>query len=115
MCHQNIVSCLQCYCGQEEFIIIYDYCPYGDITNIINIWRSNGEAIPESIILSIMTQIVIGLKFAHSRGMVHQDLRPNNIFMFKGGKTKIGNFRINKKEIKDDLLYYLPPEKFISN
>ena len=38
--HPSIVSCLECYytAGINTFIVIYDFCPYGDLTKLITLW-----------------------------------------------------------------------------
>jgi len=44
--------------------------------------------------LSIITDIVQGLAYAHKRGIVHFDLKPGNIFITDDGTTKILDFGI---------------------
>ncbi len=59
--------------------------------------------------LSIITDIVQGLAYAHKRGIVHFDLKPGNIFITDNGTTKILDFGIaramrtsGRKMVADD-------------
>jgi len=45
-------------------------------------------------IVSVITQVLDGLSYAHSRRMVHCDVTPGNIFLFDDGRAAIGDFGI---------------------
>ena len=52
--------------------------------------------------LSVMRQLCEGMGFAHSRGVLHRDLKPGNIHLEPGGRVKILDFglaRIESSEI----------------
>ncbi|HEY9718543.1 MAG TPA: protein kinase [Trichormus sp.] len=42
----------------------------------------------------VFEQVVEGLSFAHSRNVVHRDVKPDNIFLLKDGTVKITDFGI---------------------
>jgi serine/threonine-protein kinase len=48
-------------------------------------------------IVSIMSQVLEGLAYAHSCRMVHCDVTPGNIFLFPNGRAAIGDFGIGLK------------------
>ena len=52
---------------------------------------------PEDYILHVLKNILKGLEFAHERGALHLDLKPENIFLKKDGSVKIGDFGCVKK------------------
>lgn len=46
-------------------------------------------------IAGVLVQLVEGLKYLRSMGVVHRDLKPANIFL-QGGKVKIADFGLGK-------------------
>jgi len=49
------------------------------------------KKLPESEVISIITQILIGFVSLISINILHRDMKPGNIF-FKDSKIKIGDF-----------------------
>jgi serine/threonine protein kinase len=47
-------------------------------------------------------QIVNGLKYVHSKNIIHGDLNPDNIFIDQDGIIKIGDFGLSKSYEKDN-------------
>ena len=47
---------------------------------------------PES--LHFITQIMKGLSHAHSRGIVHRDIKPQNVMVLRDGSVKVADFGI---------------------
>ena len=47
-------------------------------------------------VISITEQILMALEHAHSKGIVHRDIKPQNIMMLKNGSVKVADFGIAK-------------------
>ncbi|CAK9801674.1 Eukaryotic translation initiation factor 2-alpha kinase 1 [Anthophora plagiata] len=47
------------------------------------------EVTPQAMISAILTQILCGLNYIHSRGIVHHDIKPSNIFISTSGQLQI--------------------------
>ena len=45
---------------------------------------------------SIAIQVTMGLEAAHNRGIVHRDVKPQNIIISTDGKVKLSDFGIAK-------------------
>ena len=68
-----------------------------DLKTFINLYKNKDEYTNENIIYNIIKQICFGIKEIHDKNIVHMDLKPQNIFMCKGQKIKIGDFGISKQ------------------
>lgn len=93
--HPNIVRVLDCiYTEENRLYLIYD-TPYegclGDIVAKI-------EKLPETQLLSILSEAGKALEYAHSRQVIHGTINPQNIDVMANGQIKLRNFYV------DDLL-----------
>ena len=57
-------------------LILCELCEGG---TLIDLLKKNNYKLPEHQILTIMLQIVNGLKFMHSKGYAHRDLKAENV------------------------------------
>lgn len=87
--HPNILTIYFADPLQNYFIM--EYLPKGSLANIL----SNPKI---SLLqkIKIFEQIAIGLAFAHSRGLVHRDLKPCNILFSQNMIPKITDFGLAK-------------------
>ena len=51
---------------------------------------------PENYIIGCLVQILKGLMFAHRVDVLHQDLKPENIFLMEDGSLKIADLGVSK-------------------
>jgi serine/threonine protein kinase/Flp pilus assembly protein TadD len=88
--HKNV--CKMYYIGEESGIryITMEYVEGQDLKRLIR--QTSQLAIPTA--LSIVKQICEGLAEAHKLGVVHRDLKPNNIMIDDDGNARIMDFGI---------------------
>jgi beta-lactam-binding protein with PASTA domain len=62
--------------------------------------RERGPAPPEAAV-DIAVQILRALKFAHQRGVVHRDIKPQNVLVDDDGRVKVTDFGIARAGASD--------------
>jgi serine/threonine-protein kinase len=50
------------------------------------------EGIPPDQVLDLMTQVAAGLDYAHSKGVVHRDIKPQNVMVTRDGRAVLADF-----------------------
>ncbi len=100
--------------GEEAFVAL-EYMPDGTLETVL----SQGKLQPERA-LKLLTQLLEALLYLHSRGIVHQDIKPANVFM-KGDIAKLGDFGVARTRDNPNPLeragspFYMAPELFRGN
>ena len=51
---------------------------------------------PESYILGILNQVMLGLEHLHEKLILHADLKPDNVFVKETGELKLGDLGLSK-------------------
>jgi serine/threonine protein kinase len=63
-----------------------------NLSDIIKNAIKKRKHLEESFIWKILTQILIGLNYLHNKGIIHRDLKCENIFLCNLGIFKIAGF-----------------------
>ncbi|THH09471.1 hypothetical protein EW145_g1989 [Phellinidium pouzarii] len=91
--HPNIVQ----YLGFEQtpdFLSIFlEYVPGGSVAGCL---RKYGK-FDDQVSRSFTGQIIAGLEYLHSNGIIHRDLKADNVLVELSGVCKISDFGISKR------------------
>jgi serine/threonine protein kinase/predicted negative regulator of RcsB-dependent stress response len=88
--HRNVGRMYELMEDKGSLFITMEYVPGQDLKGLIR--QSGRLAIGTTI--SIAKQVCEGLTEAHRLGVIHRDLKPNNIMIDKGGNARIMDFGI---------------------
>jgi Protein kinase domain len=91
--HPNIVSYLGCERKELSISIFLEYIPGGSIGSVL---RKHGK-FQEPVVSSLTRQTLEGLAYLHNEGILHRDLKADNILLDIDGTAKISDFGISKK------------------
>ncbi len=73
----------------EYFRIILEYMSSGSVASMLRLAGPFGEA----VVRVFTSQIVQGIAFLHSSGLVHRDIKPANLLLGVGGILKVRCWR----------------------
>lgn len=91
--HINIVQYLGCERKETSISIFLEYISGGSIGSCL---RKHGR-FEESVVSSLTQQTLSGLAYLHREGILHRDLKADNILLDLDGTCKISDFGISKK------------------
>lgn len=92
--------------GYLQLFIAMEYCP-------LTLRKAIESGLQDAN--NLFYQLVKGVHYIHSKGMMHRDLNPNNIFLSNDGNIKIGDFGCSTRSGNDSCRdvgtsYYRAPE-----
>lgn len=91
--HPNIVQYLGCERKEFSISIYLEYISGGSVGSCL---RKHGK-FEESVVQSLTRQTLAGLAYLHTEGILHRDLKADNILLDLDGTCKISDFGISKK------------------
>lgn len=91
--HDNIVQYLGYERTEENISIFLEYVPGGSVGTCL---RRYGR-FEDSTIRSFTRQTLEGLQYLHQRGILHRDLKADNLLLDLDGTCKISDFGISKR------------------
>ena len=101
--HPNIVRYLGSSTDATELKIFLEYATGGSLLALLERFGRFDEKISQGILRQVMN----GIKYIHSQGFVHGDIKPSNILMDSHGKAMLSDFG-NATSLQDNRVYGTP-------
>ena len=117
--HENIVACTALVHHQNYRYLVMDYCEGGTLRDLMNYTKT----LSIQQCFSLVNDILLGLEHAHAAGIIHCDIKPENVLLTitaNGWLAKISDFGIARlsQEIDSEESNntgspgYMAPERF---
>jgi serine/threonine-protein kinase len=84
-------------------------------------WAANGGRLPARFVIAVAHELLSALEVAHAKGILHRDLKPDNVFLTSEGQVRLMDFGIarNRDYAVADTMpgrvvgtpAYMPPER----
>eukprot|EP01114_Cavostelium_apophysatum_P023823 TRINITY_DN90_c0_g1_i3.p1 TRINITY_DN90_c0_g1~~TRINITY_DN90_c0_g1_i3.p1 ORF type:complete len:1113 (+),score=446.88 TRINITY_DN90_c0_g1_i3:1211-4549(+) len=120
--HHNIVRYIGHVSKGKELCIVMEYIENGSLATMVKKYGRFPEMLSKTYIRKVLT----GLDYLHEQGVIHRDIKPDNILITKDGEVKLADFGVSTKlnsltvktsdnKQQDDAMpagtpYYMAPE-----
>ncbi len=92
--HPNIVQVYDFDVQDEYYYMVMELLEGDTLKAYLNAFRTRGECIPLGDVTRILNDVLSGLAYAHSEGVIHRDLKPANILLTRRGQAVLTDFGI---------------------
>jgi serine/threonine protein kinase len=116
--HPNIVQALDLIREEAKLYLVLEYVDGISLGEHI---ERHGP-LAETTAVAVITQVGQALHFLHRHGMIHRDIKPDNILVTRDGKAKLSDFGLVKESLSGSQLtgpmvalgtpHFMAPEQY---
>lgn len=90
--HENIIQVY--YAGQEDdlYYFVMEYIDGLNLESLLRHYADSGELMPHEDVLKIGKAVASALDYAHSKGVVHRDVKPSNVMISSDDRVVLADF-----------------------
>jgi p21-activated kinase 1 len=92
--HKNLITFVDAYWVEPEFTLylVLEYMAGGSLIDVIDALVLDGTEIA-----AICREVLLGVQFLHSKGIIHRDIKSQNVLLGMDGSVKVTNFGFSAK------------------
>ncbi|KAA6399333.1 MAG: putative NEK protein kinase, partial [Streblomastix strix] len=103
---------------KDKAYLVLEYCENGDLRQYIQKMKNSGTEITNAKAFELIRQITLALNQLHMNGIIHGDIKPENILLTEDFQVKLSDFGLTRKLQEGrgyttnhgGTTYYLAPE-----
>ena len=78
--------------NKDNLFLVMEYLPGGDLATLIKMMGY----LPDQWAKQYLTEIVVGVNDMHQNGIIHHDLKPENLLIDNAGHVKLTDFGLSR-------------------
>ena len=79
------------FTSRDNLYIVMEYSNGGDIASLLQ----NMGALDEDVARAYISEVVLALEYCHAQGIIHRDIKPDNILISGDGHIKLTDFGLS--------------------
>ncbi|CCE62680.1 hypothetical protein TPHA_0D00360 [Tetrapisispora phaffii CBS 4417] len=87
-----VVNLFESFQNKDNLFLVMEYLPGGDLATVIKMMGY----LPDNWVKQYICEIVIGVADMHENGIIHHDLKPENLLIDKKGHLKLTDFGLSR-------------------
>ena len=117
--HPHIVRLIDFYEADGAPVIVLEFCAGGSLRDKLG----GPDRLPVGLAVQYFLQIAEAVRYSHSRGVLHRNLKPENVLLDSQGNAQVADFGVTRIVERDDehirqvfvgvgTVAYLAPEQY---
>ena len=107
--HQNVMQLVNNFCHEHFICLVVEYCEESSIEKYLL-----KSSLPRPNKSKWTYELLNSVRYIHSKGVIHRDIKLDNIFLTKSLEVKLGDFGLSKyidmAKTRCGTPYYMAPE-----
>ena len=92
--HPNIVQALDFHdCEDGTALLVMELCSIGSVASVM---KSVSRRFHEAVIRRYLREALLGLEYLHDQGVIHRDIKPDNLLLTSEGVLKLADFGLSR-------------------
>ena len=92
--HPNIIQVFDFDVQADLYYMVMELLEGDSLRTRLNEYRARGKRMPHGEMVRVLLDVLGGLDYAHSEGMIHRDVKPANILLTRRGQAVLTDFGI---------------------
>jgi serine/threonine protein kinase len=85
--HDHVVRLLDLFCGDRQLHLVFEF-----VDQDLKKYMKKYNPLSAGAIKQLARQMVLGTEYCHSQGVLHRDLKPQNLLVASDGTLKLADF-----------------------